>query len=678
VDDVNVVMRLVLLLGLFAAPASGQTDEPLPPPEGDEAGHAGLIEPIPLEPDSTGTRYIAPVQYVSGQRIDPSRRLDRTTNMGSVLDSREWTGQGLDAAEVLGRAAGLSVSSTGGIGAAASVSLRGSSSAQVPVYLDGVLVNRPDAGGANVGTLNLHSLERIEVYRGSAPLTLGGVSMGGAVHLQSGAGGGPLAGSVTTRSFGGLVFEGGGQGQAGAWTLSLRARALRADNDWEFEDDRGTIYNPDDDDIATRLNNDVRGGGGIATARRELGPGELALSAIADVSEHGLPGYSTRQSETARGTSSLVQGQARWSAGRSDDTRWREASTFVRYDGQGYEDPGGDLSGRVRDRTDEVITIGGAVAGALTPQGSSLWRAEIAHARQSSEDRALSDGDFPAHARTKGALALQPTFGFFDERLLVSPGARVERNFDDEENGPEVTLDGMTLQLGARWILHQNLFFKGNLGHFERVPSLFELFGDRGAVVGNPDLVTESGTNRDLGLVLSGSGRRLALGWFVNDAFDLILPVQISPVAVKFQNLSRAEIEGIELEADSGRLGPFRARAAFTRLWTEDRSGRSYAEGHPLPGRPGIVIDAALFAYAGRWTFGADYAAMDENFAQTGSRAPIPERKLIGLSTEYALGHGWSVLGRVDNLGDEQVFDLYGYPLPGRQFALSIRKEYRP
>ena len=68
---------------------------------------------------------------------------------------------------------------------------------------------------------------------------------------------------------------------------------------------------------------------------------------------------------------------------------------------------------------------------------------------------------------------------------------------------------------------------------------------------------------------------------------------------------------------------------------------------------------------------------MDENFAQTGSRAPIPERKLIGLSTEYALGHGWSVLGRIDNLGDEQVFDLYGYPLPGRQFALSVQKEYR-
>jgi outer membrane receptor protein involved in Fe transport len=149
-------------------------------------------------------------------------------------------------------------------------------------------------------------------------------------------------------------------------------------------------------------------------------------------------------------------------------------------------------------------------------------------------------------------------------------------------------------------------------------------------------------------------------------------------VSVKYQNLARAEIQGLELEADSGRIGPFRGRCAFTRLWTEDRSGRSYAEGHPLPGRPGIVLDAALFAYAGRWTLGTDYTLMDENYAQTGSRAPIPERKLIGLSAEYELGHGWLVLGRVDNLRDEQVFDLYGYPLPGRQFALSIRKEYRP
>jgi outer membrane receptor protein involved in Fe transport len=209
------------------------------------------------------------------------------------------------------------------------------------------------------------------------------------------------------------------------------------------------------------------------------------------------------------------------------------------------------------------------------------------------------------------------------------------------------------------------------------VPSLFELFGDRGSVVGNTSLTPESGINRDLGFVLSasgGTGSRIAFSWFVNDAYDLILPVQISPVSVKYQNLARADIEGLELEANTGRVGPFQARLAFTRLWTADRSGRSYAEGHPLPGRPGLVLDAAVFGYLGGWTAGVDFTAMDENFAQTGGRAPIPPRSLVGLSLRRSFGQDWFALARIDNVGGENVFDLYGYPRPGRQYSLSLQK----
>ena len=124
----NVVLPVALLLGLLAS----------------SDGSEQTVEPIPLEPDSTGTRYIAPVQIVRGERIRPGRRLDRQPGMASVLEAENWAGQGLDPARILGRASGLSVSSTGGLGAAASVRVRGSTPAQVPVYLDGVLVNRPD------------------------------------------------------------------------------------------------------------------------------------------------------------------------------------------------------------------------------------------------------------------------------------------------------------------------------------------------------------------------------------------------------------------------------------------------------------------------------------------------------------------------------------------------------
>ncbi|RKZ17457.1 hypothetical protein DRQ53_03465 [bacterium] len=676
-SDVFVVIHLVLLLGLFA-PGALAGEEAVDPPDvaqeqSETTPHAG---PIVLEPDSTGTRFVAPVQTVIGQRIDAARRLDRQTGVASVLEAEQWAGQGLDAAELLGRAAGLSVSSTGGLGATASVSLRGSSSGQVPVYLDGVLLNRPDAAGVNVGALNLQSLERIEIYRGAAPLTLGGASLGGAIHLHSGDGAGTVLGAATARSYGGLIFEGGGATTAGDWTMSLRARALRADNDWEFENDNGTIYNPNDDQRSVRVNNDVRGGGGVANARRTLGPGELSLSAIADFSEQGLPGLSVRQSETARSSSLLGQGQVRWSAGRSANTRWQQANLFARVDQQTYEDPSGDLSGRVRDRSDEVITLGSSVAGAFTPTGARSWRLELAHAWQQSEDRALSD-EFPLRQRSTMAAALQPSWNLFTDRLLLSGGARAELNIDNEEGQDSNSLPAWTVQAGARWSLHRTLFLKGNIGYFERVPTLFELFGDRGAVVGNPGLASESGVNRDLGLVWSipsAAGRRVAFTWFVNDAFDLILPVQISPVAVKYQNLARADIEGLELEADSGRLSIFSARLALTRLWTTDRSGRSYAEGHPLPGRPGLVADAALFAHLGPWTAGVNLAAMDENFAQTGGRAPIPGRTLLGASLERHLGQEFIALARVDNLADDEVFDLYGYPLPGRQFSVSIQK----
>lgn len=678
--DVNVVFHLVLLLGLYVGNASTATGvQTSDPPEAaveqpERSVEDGSAVAIVLVPDSTGTRFVAPVQNVYGHRPDPARRLDRGPQSASVLESADWAGQGRNTAEILGHAAGLSVSSTGGLGASASVSLRGSSAAQVPVYLDGILVNRPDAAGANVGALNPQSVERIEVYRGGAPLTLGGSSMGGAIHVYTGSEAGTLLGSVTARSFGGLIFEGGGAQEAGAWTLSLRARALRADNDWEFRDDRGTIYNPDDDRTARRINNDVRGGGGIATARRPWGPGELSLSAVTDASEQGLPGYSVRQSETARGSSLMAQGQARWTTGRGSGTRWREAALYSRVDRQGYTDLEGDLRGRAHDRTDQVVTVGSALAGALTPDGDPAWRLELSHAIQHSEDRALSDGDAPRRTRTRAAAGLEPAAHLFGDRLRLVPGVRLERDFDDERSGPSSTVDAVTLQFGARFSLHPTLLLKGNIGHYERVPGLFELYGDRGAVVGNPALTPESGVNRDLGMVFSSGGGRVALNWFVNDAFDLILPVQISPVSVKYQNLARADIEGIELEADSGRRGPFRARLALTRMWTTDRSGRSYAEGHPLPGRPGLVVDAELSAVAAGWTAGLDFAALDENFAQTGGRAPIPARSIFGASVERSLGPGWAVLARVDNLGDEEIFDLYGYPLPGRQLSISIQK----
>ena len=45
---------------------------------------------------------------------------------------------------------------------------------------------------------------------------------------------------------------------------------------------------------------------------------------------------------------------------------------------------------------------------------------------------------------------------------------------------------------------------RGSVGSFYRSPNLRELFGDRGALRGNPDLVAERGTAAELALSLLG------------------------------------------------------------------------------------------------------------------------------------------------------------------------------
>ena len=78
------------------------------------------------------------------------------------------------------------------------------------------------------------------------------------------------------------------------------------------------------------------------------------------------------------------------------------------------------------------------------------------------------------------------------------------------------------------------LDLKGNIGQFRRVPTLFELFGDRGTTLGNPALTPESSVNWDLGVVFELQPKvavnRLFLeyAYFSSDAEDLIVFVQNS------------------------------------------------------------------------------------------------------------------------------------------------------
>ncbi|RKP46249.1 TonB-dependent receptor domain-containing protein [Pararobbsia silviterrae] len=78
---------------------------------------------------------------------------------------------------------GVTVSQSGGPGATATVSIRGSSSSQVAVFIDGIRVGSSTTGVAEWADLPTEAFERVEVISGPASASFGADAVGGVVQL---------------------------------------------------------------------------------------------------------------------------------------------------------------------------------------------------------------------------------------------------------------------------------------------------------------------------------------------------------------------------------------------------------------------------------------------------------------------------------------------------------------
>jgi iron complex outermembrane receptor protein len=121
---------------------------------------------------------------VRGARDAPSRAPKDTTIAGSVIGREELSAPGVHVADVLRGQVGVEVTETGGVGAPATASIRGATAAQVPVYLAGVRLNDDVAGTADLSRIPLWLVDRVEIYRGNAPIEADRLGIGGAIFFE--------------------------------------------------------------------------------------------------------------------------------------------------------------------------------------------------------------------------------------------------------------------------------------------------------------------------------------------------------------------------------------------------------------------------------------------------------------------------------------------------------------
>ena len=599
---------------------------------------------------------------------------------------------GADLAQTLDRATGVNIRRYGGLGSFSTLSIRGSTAEQVQVFLDGVPLNSAVGGGVDLGGLPIGGVESVDIYRGAVPARFGGNSLGGVVHIRTQ----PLGGKVRTR----LHTASGSHGtrQLGAslsgpykgWEYLGLVNYQASRNDFRFWDDNGTEYNSQDDGWARRLNSDFRGLRGLAKIGRSLGGSRLQIHNTFDLSYKGIPGLGNNQSLHTR-----------------YDT-WRHIAEAVLFGPLGYgragyrikahhsrekdeyQDRHGEVGlGRQHDRNiTQSLGLRGEVNALLS--GQSLLTAFVAARRETFVPEDLLHDQSRLLQSRRRALAVGTEVEVaLGSRLTLNAGTQAEglddRFFDRKTFAPSAVLpsrdNGEILwgyRMGAALDLGAGLVLKAHNGRYQRAPNFFELFGDRGAVIGNTDLVSEEGYNWDLGLVFRGSadGVGLALAevvYYHNRVEDLIRFMQNSQRVSRPHNMGRALLRGVETRVEARLLPRLVLRGNYAYQRTENRTPFSFEWGNDLPNAPRHRLNVRVSLDLGRAEIYGEFSRESQHFLDRANLRTVPVRALYNLGGTVPLVEDIALSWELRNLTDNQVADLWGYPLPGRSYGVSVQ-----
>ncbi len=631
---------------------------------------------------------------IFGPRPTPVPWLDdRTAAVQSIpLDDRLAVNESLG--DVLSEAAGVRVQRSGGEGAFEGLSIRGSEPDHTVILIGDIPIAGTDRGAVDLSMLPVQAFERVEVFRGGAPAWLDQGQIGGVVRLLPRLGDRDYArAEAGTGSFGGYW----GRAEAGLSGASsgaiLAATARTRDNEYRFFDDRGTNANPDDDRFSRRQNADSTQVHGFAHAYHEWSSHRLQALALAVFRRQGEPGIGHRQAREARRNRSQVLGTLAYDY-RAD--RWRvQAVGSVGWDRDAFEDPLGEVGLGQEDTQDQYIGLQGRLAGQwdITKGLELTIVSAVRHDRYAPDDVFGSLGNQPS-SRTTGGGVLEAR-GYaqwgrwaFEARPSVAYRWSQARLVDGNRGVGPIEIrsvsEGLpTFRLGLFVSPRPWLAVQGSAWSGRRLPTVLELFGNRGNLVANPGLRPERALAGDLGVLVRGRTRlgrrpvvaRLEARGFVSQIDDLIRYRRTSQFVAIAENVDAGRLFGLEMTTRLA-LPPW-IWLDGQLAWLDARDDRD----RELPLRPRWTGRAQAEVRAGALAAGwADDMRARVDWSYVGASRPDPAN-LITIQPRGAWGaaletrHGGDrlrVVVAVRDLFDAGGSDLLGFPLPGRRVDVAV------
>ena len=542
-----------------------------------------------------------------------------------------------DLATLLSQQAGIEIAQNGGIGTTASVFMRGASSNQVLILVDGVRVDSATTGATAIDQIMLSDVERIEIVRGNVSSVYGSSAMGGVIQIFTKRGRGPLRASVRVAA-GGQVnrnASAGIGGDLGAHThFYLSASATR--------------------------------GGGFSSMRAQAvsSPADLDKDYYRNSTYDFHISHDWAKHQTLGFTAWLSQGNVEYDGSFSNhdlhdlsalslysENRFSPIWTAKLTLSQGEDDLRSDLSGvsvgRVRTRNRAIswnhsldVGPGQALLGV-----SGLWQ-------QVATDAAYDANQTPyLRTQRRVASAYAGYHGSVGPHLFQA-NVRVD---DYSDLGSHTT--GL-LGYGYRFAPHWRV--RGSLSTAFRAPAFNDLYASP-SYGGNPNLKPEDAQSAELGLVYSGPAAIVQATYFDTRYHNLI-----TFTGTTVDNVDNARVRGLELIAQ-GRYAGFDWRAAYTHQNPVDET-----TGVLLPRRARNFGSLGLGQTLGKWSWNVDMRASGPRLDSIYSSTIDPGYATFDLAGAYFVSPQLALRAKLINALNRDYTLVNGYNTQGRLFMLEL------
>ncbi|MDP2795528.1 MAG: TonB-dependent receptor [Sulfurisoma sp.] len=553
--------------------------------------------------------------------------------------------------EVLARQPGVQVVTRGG--GAASVYLRGNADSHTVVLVDGIRIGSSTLGSADLSQLPLADIDRIEILRGPASVLYGADAIGGVIQIFTRRGEGPLRfdGELGAGSRGTQRAGAGLSGSNAQWSYALSLGSERSDGYNAITNPKATAYNADHDGYRTD-----RASGRVEL---QLAPGHAVGASLLHVSgtsrfdyadAWSMPpiqaGYDHRYNQVNEATNA-------WLRNRIGE-RWTSTLRV----GSGTNDSRHRKSDVLTDRFQTEQRQIGWQNDVRLPLGNALLAVE------SNDERVTST---TLYARTG-----RSTLGLLAGWRAEAGSHRWQMSLRGDDNSQFGRKTTGSVAYGYRFTPAWQL--SAAAGTAYKAPSFNDLYWP-GA--GNPLLMPETATNRELALAYTQGLARVSLTLYRNDVRDLIEWAPIAPNSFVWlpSNVARARIEGATL-AGEHRWGAWHGTASID--WLDARNA---VDDKTLRYRSRESAQAALSWRGGGWRAGSEISIRGRRYEDVANRVDLGGYGLLNLFIEREIGRDVVLFARLDNVGDRNYLLVKGgttatapdYGVAGRSIFVGLR-----